>query len=151
MPVAPEDALHRWADGAFAVRSRGPLSCQWSPRGDAHSEWQRRWDAAFTPDNGFWSGNLPTLDLGGKAQSQGAAVARVFYMAALTVISQMRTNLPIIFARAFPNGTATSTSFLTISRAFLSRVPPFTRRVICSTSRPCWSGADIFLNFFGGL
>jgi len=84
------------------VRSRGPLSCQWSPRGDAHSEWQRRWDAAFTPDNGFWSGNLPTLDLGGEAQ--GAAVARVFYMAALTVISQMRTNLPIIFARAFPNG-----------------------------------------------
>ena len=85
-----------------AMRSCNPCWHKWLNRGDAHSKWQQRWDAAFTPDNGFWSGNLPTLDLGGEAQ--GVAVARVFYMAALSVISQMRTNLPIIFARAFPNG-----------------------------------------------
>ena len=41
---------------------------------------------------------------------------------------------PAARARCQPrNGTATSTSFLTISHADLSDVPPYTRRVMCST------------------
>jgi len=35
------------------------------------------------------------------------------------------------------NGTATSTSFWTISRAFLSSARPHTRRTLCSTWSPC--------------
>ena len=30
---------------------------------EAHSKWQDRWEQAFTPDNGYWSGNLPTVTL----------------------------------------------------------------------------------------
>ena len=62
-----------------------------------------RREQAFTPDSGFWSGNLPTLTLDPSSPS-AAGVARVFYMSVLTVVSQMRTNLPLIFERVWPNG-----------------------------------------------
>ena len=62
-----------------------------------------RREQAFTPDSGFWSGNLPTLTLDPGSPS-AAGVARVFYMSVLTVVSQMRTNLPLIFERVWPNG-----------------------------------------------
>ena len=62
-----------------------------------------RREQAFTPDSGFWSGNLPTLTLDPSSAS-AAGVARVFYMSVLTVVSQMRTNLPLIFERVWPNG-----------------------------------------------
>merc|ERR1711972_309022 len=67
----------------------------------AHDKWQQRWAKAFQPDNGYWSGNLPVLSLSGPS---AANFSRVYYMSALTVISQMRTNLPLIFERAWPNG-----------------------------------------------
>jgi hypothetical protein len=83
----------------------------------AHDKWQERWEQAFTPNNGFWSGNLPTLTLesggdddtgassgGGRVSSAAADVSRVYYMSILTVVSQMRTNLPLIFERVWPNG-----------------------------------------------
>ena len=79
----------------------------------AHDAWEARWQQAFTPANAYWSGNLPTLEFGDTDTSgggaptpeamYGAGVARVYYMSALTVVSQMRTNLPV-FKRAFPNG-----------------------------------------------
>ena len=62
-----------------------------------------RREQAFTPDSGFWSGNLPTLTLD-PGSASAAGVARVFYMSVLTVVSQMRTNLPLIFERVWPNG-----------------------------------------------
>ena len=86
----------------------------------AHDDWQTRWQQAFTPPstasaaspasttNDFWSGSLPTLDLapdaGTMSADAGTDVARVFYMSTLTVVSQMRTNLPIIHSKVWPNG-----------------------------------------------
>jgi hypothetical protein len=133
----------------------------------AARKWEERWNQAFTPNNGFFSGHLPTLDLAGsgdagagrsgkrdvnaelerqskphapqrgadtsstgassannttvKAETDGATtntgggggshatpgaggVARVFYMAILTALSELRTNLPLAWSRAFENG-----------------------------------------------
>ena len=69
--------------------------------GEAQSKWEDRWAETFTPRNSFWTGNLPTVDF---AAGAGAGVARVYYMSALTVVSQARTNLPLVWPRAFPNG-----------------------------------------------
>ena len=77
----------------------GTFATAWT---EAYSKWQTRWQQAFTPSNGFWSGNLPTLQL---AESSSAAnVTRLYYMSILTVVSQMRTNLPLVFERVWPNG-----------------------------------------------
>ena len=87
----------------------------------ARDLWQQRWEQAFAPDNGFWSGSLPSIELDGAgaappptpsppaataatAASAAAGVARVFYMSCLTVISQCRTNLPLIHSKVWPNG-----------------------------------------------
>lgn len=51
----------------------------------------------------YFSGHLPTVTFP-LSESDGAGVARVYYMSALTVLSQMRTNLPFVFARVWPNG-----------------------------------------------
>ena len=51
----------------------------------------------------FFSGNLPTLSFP-TSQLAGNSVARVYYMSALSVLTQLRTNLPLIFPRAWPNG-----------------------------------------------
>ncbi len=68
---------------------------------EAQSKWEDRWQKAFLPNNGYWSGNLPTLSLPGPT---GANVERVYYMSALTVVSQMRSNLPLVGPRVWPNG-----------------------------------------------
>ena len=68
---------------------------------EAQSKWEDRWQNAFLPNNGYWSGNLPTLSLPGPT---GANVERVYYMSALTVVSQMRSNLPLVGPRVWPNG-----------------------------------------------
>ena len=65
----------------------------------AHSKWEERWQQAFAPRSGYWSGNLPTLALPGGGV--GADVERVYYMSALTVVSQMRTNLPLLGPRVW--------------------------------------------------
>jgi hypothetical protein len=88
----------------------------------ARDLWQQRWEQAFAPGNGFWSGSLPSIELAdgadgddgaaapspsspaATAASAAAGVARVFYMSCLTVISQCRTNLPLIHAKVWPNG-----------------------------------------------
>jgi hypothetical protein len=91
----------------------------------ARDKWQQRWENAFTPDNGDFSGSLPTLTLTPstatsnaaaaaaaptsgkqnhttqKAPSQGANVERVYYMTILTFLSVMRTNLPLIHDKIF--------------------------------------------------
>ena len=67
---------------------------------------RRSWAEAFTPASAlevepFWSGNLPTLSLAGDTVpgSTAAGVSRVFYMSSLTVVAQLRTNLPLIFKK----------------------------------------------------
>ena len=74
---------------------------------EAHSKWEERWQKAFEPANGYWSGNLPTLSLPG---SVGANVERVYYMSALTVVSQMRSNLLLVGPRVWPNGNGNVSS-----------------------------------------
>jgi hypothetical protein len=83
----------------------------------AARKWEERWNQAFTPNNGFFSGHLPTLDLAGggdagagssgkrdHATAGAGGVTRVFYMAILTALSELRTNLPLAWPRAFENG-----------------------------------------------
>ena len=67
-----------------------------------HQRWQARWASAFDPaaaaavgaeSESDFSGLLPTLNLGSSASAVG--LKRVFYMSALSVISLLRTNLPL--------------------------------------------------------
>ena len=76
---------------AHKATSKGP--CGAGPSGA---------QSAFIPSNSYWSGSLPTLELGDDAASTN--VTRVYYMSCLTVISQMRTNLRLIANRTWPNG-----------------------------------------------
>lgn len=50
--------------------------------------WEQTFKAMFTPNNGFFSGNLPTL------VTTDPALRRVYYMSAVSLLSVMRTSLP---------------------------------------------------------
>ncbi len=84
----------------------------------AHDRWQERFDAAFTPNNGHFSGHLPLLETGDKA------LRRVYYGSVLSWLCLERTNFaagfPRIFATASPHYAPTLTYFWdTISYATL--------------------------------
>eukprot|EP00041_Stephanoeca_diplocostata_P028954 m.840757 g.840757 ORF g.840757 m.840757 type:complete len:369 (-) comp23469_c0_seq64:3930-5036(-) len=76
--------------------------------------WERRWAQAFQPDNGYFSGHLPTITLESSIEdnstrampsaTEAAGVARVFYMSILSVFCELRTNLPLIYPRAWIDG-----------------------------------------------
>eukprot|EP01046_Picozoa_sp_COSAG06_P057560 COSAG06_NODE_11260_length_1537_cov_1.253129_2_plen_232_part_01 len=67
-------------------------------RSDAAFE--QRWHDAFTPDNGHFSGHLPTL------QTDDAQIARTYYVSALTLVGLERTGWedvsPINCSRLYP-------------------------------------------------
>eukprot|EP00040_Diaphanoeca_grandis_P021873 m.116789 g.116789 ORF g.116789 m.116789 type:complete len:861 (+) comp28539_c0_seq1:178-2760(+) len=67
---------------------------------DSKSKWQARWAAAFDPDNMDFSGSLPTLTLDGNSEN-AAGVERVYYMSILSLLSLMRTNLPLMHDKVF--------------------------------------------------
>ena len=50
------------------------------------------------------SGALPALELAGESEpgSAAAGVSRVYYSSALSVVSQLRTNLPLMHDKVFP-------------------------------------------------
>lgn len=96
-----EDAAAAAAAEGKVAKDEATFETAW---GGAHDKWQERWEQAFTPDNGYWSGNLPTLTLDEGSSPSAANVSRVYYMSILTVVAQMRTNLPLIFERVWPNG-----------------------------------------------
>ena len=105
LAIGADAASTSKAVGAFSGDAATWLSA-WN---DAAVKWEARWQNVFTPSNPFWSGSLPTLDFeasegdnGGSAAADAAA--RVYYMSILTVVSQARTNLPIIHSIVFPNG-----------------------------------------------
>ncbi len=56
---------------------------------DCKSVWEKRWSDAFTPGNEHFSGNLPVLKTG------DAALARNYYMGALTMLILERTQFPV--------------------------------------------------------
>ena len=51
--------------------------------------WEQRWADAFTPGNAHFSGNLPVLE------TRDAALARNYYMGALTMLILERTQFPV--------------------------------------------------------
>jgi hypothetical protein len=51
--------------------------------------WEKRWADAFTPGNAHFSGNLPVL------HTSDAALARNYYMGALTMLILERTQFPV--------------------------------------------------------
>ena len=55
----------------------------------AQALWEKRWEQAFTPDNGHFSGNAPVL------ATDDQKVRRDYYMSALTELIEERTNLPM--------------------------------------------------------
>ena len=56
---------------------------------ECKSVWEQRWADAFTPGNKHFSGNLPVLKTG------EAALARNYYMGALTMLELERTQFPV--------------------------------------------------------
>ncbi len=51
--------------------------------------WEKRWNDAFTPGNGHFSGNLPRL------MTDNAALKRNYYMGIVTLLALERTQYPI--------------------------------------------------------
>ena len=56
---------------------------------DCKSVWEQRWADTFTPGNKHFSGNLPVL------KTANAALARNYYMGALTMLILERTQFPV--------------------------------------------------------
>ena len=119
---------------AFAADS-STFELSWAA---AHDQWQKRWAQAFTPApaDEFWSGNLPTLALAGDSvpHSTAAGVSRVFYMSILTVVAQMRTNLPLIFKKV-RNARATQRRGLSVCFVAFPCFP--LPRFPCSSTASC--------------
>lgn len=69
---------------------------------ECHDKWEARWRAAFNNSDAFFSGSLPILDLEGASDptTPAANVTRVYYASVLSIVSQMRTNLPLMYNKA---------------------------------------------------
>lgn len=67
------------------AQTRAPewFESQWSR---TKAVWEQRWSAAFTPGNGFFSGNAPLL------LSGDAAISEIYYRSVLTLLVLLRTN-----------------------------------------------------------
>ena len=52
--------------------------------------WEKKWEALFTPNNSFVSGNFPILETG------EPKVRRVYYMSAATLLYLTHTNFPVM-------------------------------------------------------
>ena len=60
------------------------FEAQWD---HAKRVWEERWSAAFTPGNGFFSGNAPVLI------TDDGAIHEIYYRSVLTLLVLLRTNL----------------------------------------------------------
>jgi len=91
-PAAAAELATRWAksfDQSFAL---------------AKTQWEERWQAAFTPGNTHFSGHLPTL------LTDDPKIRRVYYEGALAPLILCRSNLPAAkrcFVTAGPNWAVT--------------------------------------------
>jgi hypothetical protein len=71
-------------------------------------DWQRRFNAMFTPGNIFFSGNLPTL------VTANAPLSRIYYMSALSLLSVTRTGFsiaPVVYVSNTPESNCTMMYF----------------------------------------
>jgi len=69
-------------------------SMNWASHFDAafekvKNDWQARFDAMFTPNNPYFSGNLPVL------VTADVDLRRVYYLSAVSVLSVYRTSFPV--------------------------------------------------------
>ncbi|MER6943073.1 LamG domain-containing protein [Nonomuraea sp. NPDC000554] len=84
--------------------------------------WEKRWQDAFTPENGHYSGSLPTLDTDDKA------IARLYYMGILSVLACERTNLSSAFSRVLGRPTG-SGAFRGFDRIYVTGAPEWANNV----------------------
>jgi hypothetical protein len=56
--------------------------------GNARTQWEQRYAQVFTPNNGFFEGNLPVL------QTEDPALRRNYYMGVVTMLLMLRDQLP---------------------------------------------------------
>jgi hypothetical protein len=79
-----------------------------------HAQWQARWANAFDPIPGDFNGLLPTLNLEDAAgPGSGSAVERVYYQSALSIISLLRTNLPLAAKHVYTTSQGNLEPFIT--------------------------------------
>lgn len=81
--IAP-DVTGRQSSQASEATSVAWFETQWAR---AKSVWEERWNAAFTPDNRFFSGNAPVL------MTNDSAIHEIYYRSVLTLMVLLRTNL----------------------------------------------------------
>lgn len=84
-----------------AATSTATFEDSWS---ESHRRWEARWQAAFDPADHFFSGCVPTLELDDAEDesTSAAGVSRVYYASVLSIVSQMRTNLPLMYEKVWP-------------------------------------------------
>jgi len=94
---------------AAGLADGGGFAAAWDGFADG---WESRWADAFAPKSaargagagaGHFSGSLPVLDF--EATSGGAALERLYYVSVFTVLAHERTNLPLLYPRAYVTGT----------------------------------------------
>ena len=90
---------------ASTVSDAAGFTAAWDGFADG---WATRWTDAFTPKPsgggaGHYSGSLPVLTL--DASPAGAAISRLYYMGALSILQAERTNLPLVAPRVYVTGT----------------------------------------------
>lgn len=68
---------------------RSDLTSEWFEKQweRTKTEWENRWESAFTPNNNFFSGNAPLL------VTDDAAIREIYYRSVLTILVLLRTNL----------------------------------------------------------
>lgn len=79
---------------------------------DAALNWQIRFDEAFTPGNGHFSGHLPLLtvsDADASGEANMSALERIYYHGVISLLANERTNLPVPLSGAVCSTSSTLT------------------------------------------
>ncbi|MFE7392206.1 LamG domain-containing protein [Streptomyces sp. NPDC057582] len=82
----------------------------------AGKSWEKRWQDAFTPGNGHYSGSLPVLSV------NDPVIARLYYMSILSVLACERTNLGPKFSAVLGRPTGPGT-FHGLDRVYVTGAP----------------------------
>jgi hypothetical protein len=82
--MSATDAEGRQSPAADQATTVAWFEAQWER---AKRVWEERWNAAFTPNNSFFSGNAPVLT------TDDSAIHEIYYRSVLTLMVLLRTNL----------------------------------------------------------
>ncbi|WP_327241695.1 LamG domain-containing protein [Streptomyces sp. NBC_01320] len=89
----------------------------------ARKSWEKRWQDAFTPENGHFSGSLPVL-----TDTKDTDIARLYYMSVLSVLALERTNLSSEFSTLLGRPTTPGT-FQGLDRVYVTGAPEWANTV----------------------